>query len=165
MKLSILAGKIRKCRKCELWKTRKNAVPGVGPKSAKIMLIGLAPGEKENVSGKPFVGKSGKFLDNLLKKYKIDRKKVFITSVLKCYLQDNIPKKRYIVSCKPYLVDQIKAINPEVVVLLGDVARNVLNRNPILKERKVIATFHPSAGMRFPKIKKKIEKDFSKILN
>ena len=147
MKLSILASRIRKCRKCELWKTRKKAVPGIGAKSAKIMIIGLAPEEEDNLSGKPFVGKSGKFLDKLLKKNKIDRKKVFLTSVLKCYLQDNIPKKRYITACKPYLIDQIKNINPEIVILLGDVARNVLHKNPILKERKVIVTYHPSAGI------------------
>lgn len=164
MKLSILASKIRKCQKCELWKSRKKAVPGIGPKSAKIMLIGLAPGEKENISGKPFVGRSGKFLDKLLKKSKINRKNVFITSVLKCYLKDNVPKKRYITSCKPYLIEQIKAIKPEIVVILGDVAKNVLHKHPILKERKVIVTYHPAAGMRFPRIGKKIEKDFSKIM-
>lgn len=165
MKLTILANRIRSCRKCELWRNRKYAVPGMGPKNAKIFFIGLAPGDKENLTGKPFVGKSGRFLDKLFKKNKIDRKSVFMTSVLKCYLKDDIPKKRYIVACKPYLIDQIKSINPKVVVLLGDVAKNVLHRNPILKERKVIVTYHPAAGMRFPKIKRRMERDFKKILS
>lgn len=165
MKLSILANRIKKCRKCELWKNRKKTVPGTGPKNAKIFLIGLAPGEKENKTGKPFVGKAGKFLDKLLKKNKIDRRKVFLTSVLKCYLKDAVPKKRQIIACKPYLIEQIKTVKPEVVVLLGNVAKNVLYKNPILKERKVIVTYHPAAGMRFPKIRKKIEKDFKKIFS
>lgn len=165
MKLSILANRIKKCRKCELWKNRKKAVPGMGPVNARLFLIGLAPGESENKTGKPFVGKAGKFLNKLLKKNKIDRKKVFLTSVLKCYLKDDVPKKRQIIACKPYLIEQIKAVKPEVVVLLGDVAKNVLYKNPVLKERKVVITYHPAAGMRFPKIRKKIEKDFKKIFS
>ena len=75
---------IRNCKKCLLWKTRKNTVPGEGPINAKIMIIGEAAGGEEDRLGRPFVGMSGKFLDKLLKIAGIKRDEVFITSCLKC---------------------------------------------------------------------------------
>ncbi|NCO80395.1 hypothetical protein GW869_01295 [bacterium] len=83
-KLEKLAREIRNCKKCPLWKTRKNAVPGEGPVNAKIVIIGESPGREEDRRGHPFVGMSGKFLDKLLRKAGIKREEVFITSCLKC---------------------------------------------------------------------------------
>jgi len=82
--LEKLNQQIRRCKKCPLWKSRKNAVPGEGPGNAKIMFIGEAAGSMEDKTGKPFIGPAGKFLDRLLKIAKIDRKQIYITSVVKC---------------------------------------------------------------------------------
>jgi len=162
--LEKLAKQIRKCRKCKLWKTRSNAVPGEGPSNAKIFFIGQAPGKQEDLQGKPFVGRAGKFLNMLLEKNNIKRSDVFITSVLKCFPPKNrLPKKDEIKACLPYLIKQLEIINPRVVVLLGNVAIKTLKNHEILKGRKVICTYHPAAGMRFPKIKKKMLDDFKRI--
>jgi len=162
--LEKLAKQIRKCRKCKLWKTRNNAVPGEGPSNAKIFFIGQAPGKQEDLQGKPFVGRAGKFLNMLLEKNNIKRSDVFITSVLKCFPPKNrLPKKDEIKACLPYLIKQLEIINPRVVVLLGNVAIKTLKNHEILKGKKVICTYHPAAGMRFPKIKKKMFDDFKRI--
>ena len=83
-KLEKLNQEIRNCKKCRLWKLRKNTVPGEGPVNARIMIIGECPGREEDLFGQPFIGMAGKFLDKLLKKAKIKRGEVFITSCLKC---------------------------------------------------------------------------------
>jgi len=82
-RLEKLNREIRNCKKCPLWKTRKNVVPGEGPANTKIMIIGEAAGRKEDEGGRPFCGPAGKFLDKLLRVAKIDRRKIYITSVLK----------------------------------------------------------------------------------
>jgi len=78
-KLKDLNQEIRNCKKCSLWKTRKQAVPGEGPVNAKIMIIGQAPGSEEDKIGRPFVGRAGQFLNQLLGIANINREKVFIT--------------------------------------------------------------------------------------
>lgn len=169
---------IRKCRKCNLWKLRENVVPGQGPANSEIMIIGQAPGVKEDKKGIPFCGRAGKFLDKLLKTTGIEREKVFITSVLKCLPQPPVnrkPKKEEIEACLSWLKEQIKIINPKKFILLGEVAflvffpKEKLNqfRGKLIKKngKFYFSTYHPSAGLRFPKIKKILEKDFRKIKN
>jgi DNA polymerase len=174
MNLDSIAEKIRVCKSCDLWKTRTNAVPGEGPSNAKIMFVGLAPGSEEDLKGKPFVGRAGKMLDMLLNSIKLRRESVFITSVLKCHPPRNrIPKKKEIDACKTFLEQQIEAIKPKIIVLLGGVASETL-----LNEKKIselhgksitkdgviyFPTFHPAAGLRFPKIKEKLERDFKRL--
>jgi DNA polymerase len=117
---------IKNCKKCSLWKTRKNVVPGEGPVNTKIIILGQAPGSKENKIGKPFIGRAGQFLNQLLKIAKIDRKKVFITSPIKCFPPKNRkPKKEEIEACLPYLRKQIEIINPQKFILLGEVAFSI----------------------------------------
>lgn len=167
--ISTLHSKIRRCRECRLWKSRKKAVPGEGPSPARIMFIGQAPGKTEDATGRPFVGRAGKFLDELLDLAGLDRSKCFITSVVKCFPPRNrIPKTDEIASCNPYLEEQIRIVKPKLVVLLGNVAiKTVLgtgNRKPIRKAGiTYVSTFHPAAGMRFPKIRKQMERDFRKL--
>ncbi len=162
--LEKIAEEIKKCKKCRLWKTRTNAVPGEGPSNAKIFFIGQAPGKQEDLQGRPFVGRAGKFLNMLLEKNNIARNKVFITSVLKCFPPKNrLPKNDEVKACLPYLIKQLEIVNPRIVVLLGNVAVKALKNHEILKGRKVICTYHPAAGMRFPKIRKKMLEDFKKI--
>jgi DNA polymerase len=167
---------IRKCKKCPLWKTRKNTVPGEGPTDAKIMTIGMAPGREEDKTGKPFIGPAGKFLNRLLKIAGIEREKIFITSPLKCLPTpppNRKPKKEEIEACLPYLKRQIEIIDPKYFILLGEVAFSVFFPKKelssfrgkwIKKDGKFyFPTYHPAAGMRFPKIKKVLEKDFKRI--
>ena len=167
---------IRNCKRCSLWKMRKNVVPGEGPVNAKVMIIGQAPGVEEDKIGKPFVGRAGKFLNKLLKIAKIKREKIFITSPLKCLPQPPInrkPRKEEIKACLPWLEKQIEIINPSKFVLLGETAFSVFFpkrklkdfRGKIIKRdsKEYFITYHPAAGIRFPKIKRTLEKDFKKI--
>jgi len=171
LKIKKLNQKIKNCKKCPLWKTRNNTVPGEGPINAKIMIIGQAPGFQEDKTGRPFVGRAGQFLNQLLKIAKIKREKIFITSPLKCFPPKNRkPKKEEIKSCLPYLKKQIEIINPSQIVILGEVAFDTViglgklkdsrGRWLKIKERFYFPTYHPAAGLRFPKIKKILEKDF-----
>ena len=160
---------LKKRAEKELKIKNQNIVFGEGPSKAKIMFIGEAPGKQELKTGRPFVGRAGKFLDELLKKNKINRKKIYITSVLK-FLPKKITKD-YVKKSKPYLLEQIKIIKPKKIVLLGNLALKTLinekltiskvHGKKITKDKiTYLPMFHPAAGMRFPKIKKEMEKDF-----
>ena len=173
-KIKKLHQKIQRCKKCPLGKTRHNTVPGEGSVKAKIMIIGQAPGREEDKTGKPFVGRAGQFLNRLLKLAKIKREKIFITSPIKCFPpQNRKPTKKEIADCLPYLLEQIDIINPQKVILLGEVAFSIFFPDKNLKVfrgkfltkngRRYFITYHPAAGLRFPKIKKILEKDFKKI--
>jgi len=169
MGIEKISEEIKKCRKCGLWKSRKNAVPGEGDINARIMIIGQAPGKQEDATGRPFVGKAGKFLTNSLEKFGKKREEFFITSVIKCFPPANRkPTKKEIHACLPYTLAQIKAIKPEKILVLGEIACTAL-LNKKFKEVKgkfiekedieFFVTFHPSAAMRFKKIKEKFFKD------
>lgn len=159
-----IAKQIKRCKKCPLYKSRNKAVPGEGPDNAKIMIIGQGPGKKEDLTGRPFVGRAGKFLDELLKLNKINRKRCFITSIVKCFPPKNRqPKKTEAETCVTnYLTKQIEMINPKIIIIMGNVAKK-FTPPKLLKNKKIIYTYHPAAGMRFPNIRKKMIKDFKKI--
>ena len=164
MSLPSLNKQIRTCTRCRLYKTATHGVPGEGPSNAKIFFVGVAPGRQEDRTGRPFVGRAGKFLDVLLKSVGINRKDVFISSIVKHFPPKNrVPRQDEIAACRPYLIEQIRLINPQIVVLLGRVAQKALAHHPVLLKRKVVKTFHPAAGMRFPAIKKSIMQDFSRL--
>jgi len=165
---------INNCRKCPLRKTAKKAVPGEGPASAKILLIGEAPGREEDLTGRPFVGRAGKLLDQLLKEAGIKREEIFITSVIKHRPPKNRkPATTEIKSCLPYLERQLKIINPRKIILLGGVAFSVFFPKEKLKDSKgrlikkygkeFFIVYHPAAGLRSTRTKKILEKDFKKI--
>lgn len=169
-----LNNQIRNCKKCPLWKTRKNTVPGEGPVNAKILIVGQAPGATEDKIGQPFVGPAGKFLNHLLEIAKIERDKVFLTSPIKCFPPKNRkPAKKEIEACFPYLKKQIEIINPQKFILLGEVAFSVFFPKKELssfrgkwvkkESKEFFITYHPAAGLRFPKIREILEKDFKKI--
>jgi DNA polymerase len=174
--LEKLNQEIKNCKKCPLWKLRKNAVPGEGPANAKIFICGQAPGVEEDKTGRPFIGRAGNFLNELLKIAGIERGKVFITSPLKCLPQPPInrkPKKEEIEACLPYLKKQIEILNPKYFILLGEVAFSVFFSKEKLSDFRgkcieengkfYFPTYHPAAGLRFPKIRKILEKDFEKL--
>jgi DNA polymerase len=167
---------IKSCKKCPLWKSRKNTVPGEGPVNAKLMILGQAPGHEESLTGRPFVGRAGKFLNQLLEIAGIEREKIFITSPIKCFPPGNRkPTRKEIEACLPWLKKQIEIINPQKFILLGEVAFSVFFPKQKLgdfrgkwiekKGKFYFPTYHPAAGLRFPKIKKILEKDFKKLRN
>lgn len=138
------------------------------------MVIGQSPGAEEDKTGRPFIGRSGKFLSSLLEIAGIKREEAFITSSIKCFPPRNRkPGKSEIKSCSPYLEKQIKIINPRNFILLGEVAFKVFFSDKKLKDyrgkiiakngRRYFVFYHPAAGIRFKKFKKILEKDFKKI--
>ena len=152
---------IKNCLKCDLGKTRKNFVFGVGDFNASLLLVGEAPGEQEDLSGEPFVGRAGKLLDKMLTAINRSRENdVFICNVLKCRPPDNRdPSKEEISKCEPYLVNQIDLIQPKLIVALGRVAgKTLLCVDKSLKDMRntihsyhgtnLIVTYHPAALLR-----------------
>ena len=173
--LNQIAKRVRECKKCRLWKTRKNTVPGEGPSDAKLFLIGEAPGDNENKTGRPFIGQSGRVLSKIMEEAKIDRNKVFISSILKCRPPKNRrPKEDEIKSCLPYLEGQIKIVKPELIGLLGLVAiKSTIGDHRKLKDmhgqvirrgnNNYFLTYHPAAARRFKKFKLVMLQDFKKL--
>jgi len=157
LKLDRLNEQIKNCRKCRLWQGAKNAVPGEGPVYAKLMLVGQNPGAEEDKTGRPFVGRAGKFLNKVLAKNGINREELFVTNMVKHVTPKNRkPLPDEIAACAPYLEAHIKTIKPKIVVLMGTVAWQA----PRVEGVEYVETYHPSAAMRFTKIRKKFEEDF-----
>ena len=174
--LTLLKNDVIKCKKCSLSNTRTNAVFGVGDFSASLMLVGEAPGEQEDLSGEPFVGRAGQILDKMLAA--IDRSRendVFICNVLKCRPPENRdPKSDEINQCEPYLVNQIDLIKPKLIVALGRIAgKTLLGVDKSLKDMRkkihnyhdsdLIVTYHPAALLRNPNWKPYAWEDFKWI--
>ncbi|HEV3312763.1 MAG TPA: uracil-DNA glycosylase, partial [Chloroflexota bacterium] len=114
-----LNGEITTCTLCDLAKTRTNAVPGEGATHAEVMFIGEGPGFNEDQQGRPFVGRAGQFLDQLIQLIELRRSDVFITNVVKCRPPQNRDPLPYeLAACLPYLERQIELINPRVIVTL-----------------------------------------------
>jgi len=116
---------IKKCKKCNLHKTRQNTVFGEGDPDSNIMIIGEAPGREEDEAGRPFIGRAGKLLNEFLKSIDLNRDSVFIANTIKCRPPENRdPETAEINACSNYLDQQINFIKPKVLVLLGKVAAN-----------------------------------------
>ena len=112
------------CYRCNLGASRSHAVIGRGNPQAPIMIIGEAPGENEDKQGKPFVGKSGQLLDKIMQSVKFDTEKdVFICNTVKCRPPDNRdPTPEEMAACKPYLLEQIRLVDPKIILLTGAIA-------------------------------------------
>ena len=119
-KLEDLREEIRKCKKCRLWKTRRNSLPGEGNPDSRLMLIAQAPGENEDRERKMFIGPSGKKLNSLLQEADVSRKEIYITNLIKCMLPKyRKPKQDEIQACVQHLNEEIRLINPSVIATLG----------------------------------------------
>ena len=148
------------CRKCRLWQGTKCAVPGEGPANAKVMLVGQNPGAEEDNVGRPFVGQAGKFLSKVLAENGIDRREVFVTNIVKHTSPLNRkPLPDEIAACVPYLVAQVELVKPKTVVLMGAVAWQAPRADGV----EYVETVHPSAAMRFTKMRKRFEQDFATL--
>jgi uracil-DNA glycosylase family 4 len=160
LSLNELNKQIRECRKCRLWQGAKNAVPGEGPSHAKLVLVGQNPGAEEDKTGKPFVGRSGKFLNKVLAENGINRQEMFVTNIVKHVTPKNRkPFSDEIQACAPYLIAQLGLIKPKVVVLMGAVAWQTLRVEGV----EYIETVHPSAAMRFTKMMRRFLEDFKQL--
>jgi uracil-DNA glycosylase family 4 len=173
--LEKIAADVRGCPLCKLSRSRKNAVPGEGQLSAKIMFIGEAPGRSEDEKGRPFVGAAGRILDDLLKKTGIERSQVFITNIVKCRPPNNrVPKEDELTACRPYLDRQIALIKPKVICILGRTAYFSLlggssitaNRGKIVERggQKYFLTFHPAAVIYNKDLRSALEEDLKKLV-
>ncbi|MGH8944994.1 MAG: uracil-DNA glycosylase [Acidimicrobiia bacterium] len=158
---SVLRERALGCTACRLSETRTNVVFGVGDPGADLMLVGEAPGKNEDLQGEPFVGAAGKLLDELMEGIGITRSQAYIANVLKCRPPGNRdPLPDEIDCCKGYLREQIRMIQPTVVVTLGNFATKLLLRTEtgITRLRgqvfdwwlgaRLIPTFHPAAALR-----------------
>ena len=172
--LAQIASEVRTCTLCDLHKNRTRAVPGAGDIHAEIMFIGEGPGYNEDQQGLPFVGRSGTYLEALLKIIQLKREQVFIGNVVKCRPPDNRdPLPDEINTCKPYLDQQIDLIDPLVIVTLGrfSMARYFPNgkitqihgQAKIENGRAYYPLFHPAAVLRNPGLQSQMEADFKRI--
>lgn len=183
--MDAVAAEIRVCRRCELWRCRKNPVPGEGSLDAEVMFVGEAPGYWEDIKGRPFVGAAGKFLDELLSKIGLSRSSVYIANVLKCRPPENRdPLTSEIEACTPFLDRQIKLIKPKVIVPMGrHAASYILSKagfeaggitklhgkkwdiNLFGLRLTVLPTYHPAAALYNPNYKTELERDFQTLKN
>jgi DNA polymerase len=166
----------------EIAKTCTNPVPGEGNPNAEILFIGEAPGAQEDKQGRPFIGASGKFLDEMLNSIGLKRKDVFVTNIVKFRPPKNRdPKPSEIKACLPVLLEQISIIQPKLVVFLGRHAMNVflpqlkiseahgqeLTETVELGGYSITATFlplyHPAAALYNGGMRKTLLEDFARI--
>jgi uracil-DNA glycosylase len=148
------------CCRCELGGSRKNLVFGVGNPHARIVFVGEAPGRDEDIKGEPFVGEAGQILTRLITRMGFTRDDVYICNVLKCRPPNNRdPHTDEIEKCGPFMLRQVKAIGPEVIVALGAFAAHTLLHSnvPISRLRgnfhdyhgiPLMPTYHPSFLLR-----------------
>jgi len=152
--------RVMACRKCRLWETAKHGVPGEGPLNAKIMFVGQNPGAEEDETGRPFVGRAGKYLTKTLVEYGIKREDVYITNIVKhTSPQNRKPYTDEVEACLPYLVAQVRIIKPKIIVLLGASAKGA----PRVEGIEYFEIVHPSAAMRFTKMRERFRLQISEL--
>jgi uracil-DNA glycosylase len=172
-----LATAAHECRGCDLYKTATQVVFGAGPKNARVMFVGEQPGDQEDRQGTPFVGPAGAMLDKALEDAGIPRRDVYVTNAVKHFKWEPRGKRRIhkkpriseIKACRPWLEAELRAVKPQVVVLLGATAAQSImgsqfklmqNRGKLLQTpgpvgrdlpvERIVATIHPSAVLRAP---------------
>ena len=173
--LEELREECQSCRRCGLCEERTNVVFGSGNPNAKIMFIGEAPGEREDLSGVPFVGRAGQLLDKFLEAIDLEREDVYIANMCKCRPPKNRdPKPEEQDMCIEYLREQVKIIRPALIVCLGRISAQrlispdfkVTREHGTVFEKggfKIMGTFHPAALLRNPNQKPEAFEDFQVI--
>jgi DNA polymerase len=178
--LEAVAAEVRVCTRCRLHETRTKAVPGEGDPSTEVIFVGEGPGMNEDREGRPFVGRAGGLLVNLLGHIGWSREDVFITNIVKCRPPGNRdPEPDEVAACAPYLERQLRALDPAVVVTLG---RHSMGRfmpgvrisqahgttRPAdpetgARDATVFAMYHPAAALRTPGIERESYEDVARI--
>ncbi len=167
-RLEDLAAQVSVCTRCDLAMTRTNTVFASGDPYSPLMLVGEGPGENEDATGLPFVGRAGKLLDDILAAVDLTRDQVYLTNTVKCRaavqeggrMKNRPPKTTETRACNPYLQGQMEAVKPEIVLCLGGpAAKTLINKDfKITKDRgkwydldngaRAMATFHPAYVLR-----------------
>jgi uracil-DNA glycosylase len=177
------------CTRCVLHKQgRKQIVFGVGNPRTELMFIGEAPGADEDAQGEPFVGRAGQLLNNMIKAMGLEREQIYIANIIKCRPPGNrTPERDECETCSPFLMRQISAIKPKVIVALGAVAAKTLlainesmanlrgrwydfrpagvrSNDPDWTGAKLAVTYHPAFLLRDPRQKKEAWKDLQMVM-
>ncbi|HEU0369740.1 MAG TPA: uracil-DNA glycosylase [Candidatus Acidoferrum sp.] len=164
------------CTRCKLHRGRTKLVFGDGNPNAQLVFVGEGPGRDEDAQGLPFVGRAGKLLTQMIEAMGLQRQDVYICNVVKCRPPENrTPEKDEVETCSPFLLRQLDAIAPKVIVCLGSVAAQTLletNRGIShfrgqwleFRGRKLMATYHPAYLLRNPSAKGEVWKDLQKVM-
>jgi len=169
---------VKICTKCVLGKTRTQTVFGEGDPDGQLMFIGEGPGESEDLSGRPFVGRAGQKLDDMIRAMGLQREQVYIANIVKCRPPENrVPVPDEVETCTPYLLRQIEIVRPKVIVTLGLPATKYLTKSNLTMGRmrgqwqmwrgiKVMPTYHPSYILRTytPEVRKAVWSDLQKVM-
>lgn len=177
---SALAGvqeKLRECTRCKLCKNRKNIVFGEGNPEASLVFVGEGPGQEEDEQARPFVGAAGQLLtDIIVKGMKLKREDVYICNIVKCRPPDNRnPEPDEIKACEPFLIEQLGAIKPEIIIALGNIAAKTLLQTKegitalrgkwqTCRGMRLMPTFHPAYLLRNASGKKLVWEDVKKVM-
>jgi uracil-DNA glycosylase family 4 len=171
------------CIRCRLSEVRIHAVPGEGQVPARILMVGEAPGKREDELGRPFVGRAGSVLQDLLSSINLSRDEVYITSIIKCRPPGNRdPKDDEIAACHPYLERQIALLRPSVIVPMGRFSAREISRAFGIRERKIsdihgrdftaqasygtihiLPVYHPAVVTHNPNLQSALHDDFSQL--
>jgi uracil-DNA glycosylase len=182
--LDVIASEVKSCTRCALHAGRQNTVPGTGDPTASLMFIGEAPGAHEDALGEPFVGPAGRLLDRMLAAMERSRREVYITNVVKCRPPSNRnPEPAEREACRPFLLRQVEAVRPRVIVTLGGVALRHLfpEASGIMSARgqwrqlgmfhgsetwtiDVMPTYHPAFLLREPAAKAVVWRDLQAVM-
>ncbi len=177
--LSDMLVELQNCTRCPLHLSRTNVVLGDGNPCSEVMLVGEAPGRQEDLQGKPFVGKAGQLLDKMLASVGLSRDHLYITNVLKCRPPNNRdPLPEELSSCKPFLIRQVRLLEPKVVLTLGryslwtflsrgvkisQVRGKLFYTEFASKKLIILPTFHPAFVLRNPKYEPIYKRDFQRL--
>jgi uracil-DNA glycosylase len=171
-----ILGDIGECTRCKLHRGRTKLVFGDGNPKADLVFVGEGPGRDEDAQGLPFVGRAGKLLTQMIEAMGLQRQDVYICNVVKCRPPENrTPEKDEVETCSPFLLRQLDAISPKVIVCLGSVAAQTLletNRGIShfrgqwldFRGRKLMATYHPAYLLRNPSAKGEVWKDLQRVM-
>lgn len=170
--LEVLHEQVRACNRCDLARTRRQAVPGTGRVGLQVMVVGEAPGADEDLKGEPFVGRAGQYLDKWLAAIGLARgREVFITNVVKCRPPGNRdPRSEEISACLPFLEEQIALVKPRAILTVGRFAASALlgtqegisrlrGRVYHYRDIPLVPTYHPSAVLRDPSLRRPVWED------
>ena len=174
--LERISGELGECTRCKLHRHRNKIVFGTGNPRAELVFVGEGPGHDEDLQGLPFVGRAGQLLTQMIEAMGLSRGDVYIANVVKCRPPENrTPEKDEVSTCMPFLLRQIGAIEPKVVVCLGSVAaQTLLNTNKAISRfrgewfdfrgARLMATYHPAYLLRNPHAKPEVWTDLKKVM-
>lgn len=174
-RLAVIQSGLQACPRCKLCAKRTHVVFGEGNPDSPLMFVGEGPGEQEDRSGRPFVGKAGQLLDKMIQAMGLSREGVYIANIVKCRPPGNrYPEPDEVAACRPFLMEQIEIVKPQVIVTLGKCAtQSLLENNEAISRARgrfkawngidVMPTFHPSYLLRTPEAKKDAWEDLKKV--